>query len=490
MPRLDLLPESEIKRKSVLFDDFVVQKKKGLYKEKRGTKVLFLDPDSASWAILPEIYELLLYKMENPISFSQFCIFNPSFSPDFIRGTMDNMYRHGFITINGRNFFPSPEVMWKPLDDYPVYPRSFYFHTTDACNFRCTYCYAKAEGQGKSMSVQTACTIIDRILKEIPNDYVYIEFHGGEPLLMKRYIYEVVQYGEKKSLAFGKRIDFSVQTNGSLIDSEIVNFAKSHNIKVGVSIDGPPELHNRYRKDAMGEGSFETVWKAVTEAEKKGLHCGFIGVVHEVEDYLRAYEFFVSRGIMSFKLNYSAALGRASESFEFACERGKGMAEGCLEMIDVASQFNRQSPVKVKVHDINFYIAALLTKKREYMCLRSPCGVGRSILAFGTEGEIYPCEEMSTYPEFKCGDISSGIPLSEIIDSSPAIQKLRSRRVENIPRCRECPWRRFCAGKCLHKAYHSYGEILMEDPMCSFYKTLFPELMWRLDANPSLLTLM
>lgn len=490
MPRVDLLPEKLREEKNVLFDDFVIAATKGLYLERREDRVLIVDPDSASWAILPEMYGMYLDKMEDPLFFSQLCILNPEHSPDFYREMVEKMHHHGFITIDGRGYFPSPEIMWKPLDDYPVYPRSFYFHTTDACNLRCTYCYAKAEGEGKNMSVQTACTIIDRILQDIPDDYVYIEFHGGEPLLLKDHIYEIVRYGEKKSRSMGKRIDFSIQTNGVLLDREMVEFAKSRNMKIGVSIDGPPELHNRFRKDPKGKGSFESVWKSVTEAEKQGFHCGFIGVAHEPGDYLRAYEFLVSRGIMSFKLNYSAALGRASDTLEFGESRGRDMAMGCLEMLDVASQFNRESPVKVKIHDMNFYIAALLTKKREYMCLRSPCGVGRSIIAFGTEGEIFPCEEMSTYPEFKCGDISSGIPLTELIDNSEAIQKLRGRCVEKIPRCSECPWRRFCAGKCLHKAYHTYQEIQREDPMCSFYATIFPELMWRINEDPGMLTLM
>jgi len=127
-----------------------------------------------------------------------------------------------------------------------------------------------------------------------------------------------------------------------------------------------------------------------------------------------------------------------------------------------------------------------LTKKREYMCLRSPCGAGRSILAFGTTGEIYPCEEMSTYPEFRCGHLDDETPLPEMIDASPAVARLRARTVRAIPKCMACPWRNCCAGKCLHKAYHAFGDVMREDPMCAFFSTVYEALAWRLDEDPAL----
>jgi uncharacterized protein len=487
MPRGDLT--GQCPRGNSLCEDFVIQSRDGLYRSPRGDKTLLVDCDSASWAVVPPSIIGYLQDLEIPMAFSLFCATHPEKAPDSLKRDLELMYTHGFVMINGRNYYPPPEIMWQPLDGPPLYPRSFYFHMTDACNFRCTYCYARAEGKGKSMSVDMAKAIIDKLLAEIPHDYMYIEFHGGEPLLLKRDLAAIVDYGRRKAFSMSRRIDFSVQTNGSLIDDEVIEWALRNEIKIGISIDGAPEVHDRYRIDADGKGTFARVWKAITRAEDKGLRCGFIGVVHESDDYLRAYEFFVSRGILNFKLNYSASVGRASENYQFNELRAVKMAKGCLKMIDAAVAFNLKSPVKVKIHDINLYLGALTTKRRDYMCLRSPCGAGRSLLAFGTEGEIYPCEEMSTYPEFKCGSIKDTQKLTDLIDHAAAIESMRSRRVETIPECRSCTWRRFCAGKCLHKAYHSFGDIRREDPMCGFYRILFEELMWKIDEEPGVLTL-
>jgi radical SAM protein with 4Fe4S-binding SPASM domain len=468
----------------VLFSDFTAQVGQGLYISRRGGKVLTVDPDSASWAVISARQADVLEKLGEPVSFSILCALLPHFDPSDLRRLLEIMYRHGFVDINGRSFFPSAALMWRPADDRPIYPRSFYLHMTDSCNFHCTYCYARATGKGRSMSVKTAQKIVDRILCEIPFGELFVEFHGGEPLLMKDEIRAIVEYGEKRSALAGKILHFSVQTNGSLLDRDFARFAVAHAVKVGISLDGPPELHNRHRVDCAGNGTFDTVWRAVRQAEAEGLRCGFMSVIHDPKDYLRAYEFFLSRAIMTFKLNYSDKIGRASEEMEFDETRGSEMARGYLEMADAAASFNAQSPIKVIIHDLNHYLGALLEKRREYMCLRSPCGAGRSILAFGTAGDIYPCEEMSTYSEFRCGDISDAMPLSEMIDTSPVICDMRARTVDTLQRCRECPWRRFCSGRCLHKAYHCYGTTEREDPMCGFYSHIFEELMWRIDANP------
>ncbi|MDQ7825552.1 MAG: radical SAM protein [Candidatus Eremiobacteraeota bacterium] len=470
-------------------EDYVLERRPGLSLSRRGEKVLIIDPDSASWAVLPRRLEEYLGQMLDPLKFSLFCAFNPSMEPRRLRSIVDSMYRHGFITLDGRSFFPPPSVMWRPPDDEPVYPRSFYLHMTDACNFRCTYCYARAEGHGSSLRRETAFAILERIIREIPYDSLYVEFHGGEPLLYRDDIYAIVEYGERRALHAGKMLNFSLQTNGSLFDGEFISFAAAHHLKVGVSIDGPPALHDRFRRYPGGRGTFSDVWENVKRAEALGLHCGIIGVVHDPEDYLEAYEFLVSSGVLSFKLNYSSALGRGRDICPVDEERGRAMARGALAMLRAAAIFNSQGPLRVKIHDFNLYLAALLSKKREYMCLRSPCGAGRSILAFGTGGEIYPCEEMSTYPEFACGTVWSPVPLTAMIDNSAALAKLRARRVEGLEKCRDCPFRRLCSGKCPHKAFHSHGTVMREDPMCSFYRHLFEELMWAIDSTPAIKSL-
>ncbi len=330
---------------------------------------------------------------------------------------------------------------------------------------------------------------MEKVVHDTPYDDIFIEFHGGEPLLQKKVIFAAVDRGNELAGKKYKKIHFSLQTNGALLDDDLLLWAREKKIRIGISLDGPPALHDRHRKKPGGSGTFHQVWARIQSAWRLGLEPGFMGVVHESSDYLRAYEFFVSSGILCFKLNYAAALGRAASELEFLRTRGQELAHGALEMLDAAVLFNKKSPLKLKIYDFNLYMAALAGKKREYMCLRSPCGAGRSLLAIGTGGEIYPCEEMSTYPEFACGSIFSEKSLTALVDESGAIHRMRERQVGQFEPCASCPWRYFCAGKCLHKAFHRYGTIMREDPMCQFYSTLFEELIWRIDSDRDYLSL-
>ncbi|MBI2264584.1 MAG: radical SAM protein [Armatimonadetes bacterium] len=452
----------------------------------RGRKTLLVDPESASWAVVPKEYAAVLEALRRPLPFPVMTRRLRDFSEDSLKDLLARFFQHGMVRINGEGFFDKQEL-WPIPDDPPYYPFSVYLHSTDACNFRCKYCYAEAEGKGKRMTFETAKDILDRLLRELPGEFLSVEFHGGEPLLIKKTIYRIVEYGFAQARKWKKQIKFRMQTNGSLLDEEFISFAKKHRMEIGVSLDGGPALHDENRIYPNGKGTFEKVWEKVKLARSMGLRVGFLGVIDSPENYVKAFEFFTSRGVFRFKLNYNSPLGRATDNFEFPESLGERYARGLLGMVDLALEFNTASPVPCWVPDVNFFVEYLQSKERRYMCMRSPCGVGRSLLAFGCRGEIYPCEEMSSTGNFQCGNIyDEDMTIPEMVDSSTVISELRSRRIEKIPKCSVCTWRRFCGGRCLNKSFHYYGTIMREDPMCSFYSTLFEELMWKMDEHSDL----
>lgn len=473
--------------RAVSGDNHAVSKAPGLYVNQRGDKTLVVEPDSASWAVIPNRQYKILENLEKPMFFQEIIDKNPGFSVDELRSLIEKFHTHGMVEVNWRKYFPGPQIMWKPLDSHPVYPMDFYFHTTDACNFRCKYCYAAAGGHGRTMSLDIMKLIIEKIFRDIPGSSIAFVFHGGEPLLLKDTIFRATEFAERTAVRYNKHSFYSMQTNGSLIDDAVIEYAKRHRVEIGVTLDGAPEIHDANRIYPDGRGTFNDVWQASERARSLGVGLGYICIVHRPEDYLRSYEFFVSRGIFSFNLRYSFAVGRAKQEYEFTLEKGKEMAMGLLSMLDVAMDFNRRTGIKVRMNDLDVMIRYLISKKRDYMCMRSPCGIGRSILSFGPDGEIYPCEEMSPYSELSCGNIKDPRPLTEIIDTSDVLNRFRERRIENIPKCSKCPWRRFCMGRCTHKTYHYFGDFMREDPSCTFFSTLFEELMWKISENKAVL---
>jgi len=467
--------------------NYPVRMMPGLYVNHRGDESLVVDPASASWAVIPRSQYEILEQIRDVTFFQELCEWNPFRTREELERLMDRFYDHGMAEINWKRRFADEKVMWAPQDDYPAYPRDFYFHTTDACNFRCSYCYADSGDRTRTMSLSTMKSIIDRVFREIPHNDVSFVFHGGEPLLLRDRIFQAVEYADRTSRRYNKRAFYSFQTNGSLIDDEVIGYAKRYGMDIGVTLDGPKELHDKNRFYPDGKGTFEDVWRASQEAIRQGVHLGYICIVHEPQNYARAFEFFVSRGIFSFNVRYSFAVGRATETYEFSLEKGREMALGLLSMLEMAMEFHKKTGIRLKINDLDSMISHLISKRRNYMCMRSPCGIGRSIVAFGPDGELYPCEEMSPYRDFSFGSIHEEKSLTEIIDGSEQLRKLRERRVENLDRCRACTWRRFCMGRCTHKTIHYFGDAMHEDPSCSFFATIFEELMWIIAKDKTVL---
>lgn len=134
--------------------------------------------------------------------------------------------------------------------------------TTENCNLRCDYCVynpgfkSKRNHGQKNMTLHIAHKAIDYLKKHSSKSKeVAVTFYGGEPLLTFPFIKSCVEY--TKSNLKKRKTSFSITTNGTLLTREMAHFFKENNFSVIVSIDGPQEIHDEYRKNMAGEGSFK-----------------------------------------------------------------------------------------------------------------------------------------------------------------------------------------------------------------------------------------
>lgn len=127
---------------------------------------------------------------------------------------------------------------------------------TDGCNLRCQYCYLEKET--RFMKASTALTAIEYFLaRSDDNHQPIISFYGGEPLLAKELVREVVQ--SARCLPGGDRVLFVIDTNATLLDVSLVEWLAKEGIHLQVSLDGPREIHDRHRIDGEGQPSFDRV---------------------------------------------------------------------------------------------------------------------------------------------------------------------------------------------------------------------------------------
>ena len=119
------------------------------------------------------------------------------------------------------------------------------------CNLSCTYCYKEdldTPQNQRKMELDTAVQSIEMLLSESPDQERYnVVFFGGEPLSNLPLIKEIIAYCEQRFGALGRRVDFSLTTNATLLDEKTVDYLAAHNVGVAVSIDGPKAYHDRNR---------------------------------------------------------------------------------------------------------------------------------------------------------------------------------------------------------------------------------------------------
>ena len=167
------------------------------------------------------------------------------------------------------------------------------------CNLACDYCYYLEKA--KLYEEQPRHVMSDELLEKFIKEYiesqtmpqVLFTWHGGETLMRPLSFYKKAMELQKK-YAGGRTIDNCIQTNGTLLTDEWCEFFRENNFLVGISIDGPQEFHDEYRKNKMGQPSFVKVMRGINLLKKHGVEWNAMAVVNDYNaDYpLDFYRFF------------------------------------------------------------------------------------------------------------------------------------------------------------------------------------------------------
>ena len=153
----------------------------------------------------------------------------------------------------------------------------------DHCNLRCRYCY---EGIGTErfqfgrLSPQVLRKTITEGCEQAPRNRIQFLWHGGEPLLAGRALFQVgVDQQRVEQDQSGIEISNSVQTNGTLLDTAWLKFFRDAGFAIGISLDGPRDIHDNERVDAKGQGTYDTVVDAIRRIQDRQLAFGVIAVI-------------------------------------------------------------------------------------------------------------------------------------------------------------------------------------------------------------------
>ncbi|MCW2268142.1 hypothetical protein D3C77_47380 [compost metagenome] len=345
----------------------------------------------------------------------------------------------------------SPEVALKRVERTAL--NTVVLNVNTGCNLSCTYCYKEdldKPSAGKRMEVETAVASVEMLLKESPDESVYtVVFFGGEPLSNRKLIEYMVDYCEQRFGELGKRVEFVMTTNATLLTEEIVDYLNAHRFGLSVSIDGPKTVHDRNRITVGGQGTYDVVRRKADmllsryDSRPVGARVTLTRGVTDVEtiwDHLFNEMGFAEVGfapVTSGDIStYNLSAEELIEVFANMKALGRRYLEAALEHRNIGFSNLHQ----------------LITDIHEGHKKALPCGAGLKMLAVDHKGELNLCHRFtgSQLPTF--GNVHSGVKQVELNDF------LSQRLDRTNTGCDSCRIRNLCSGGCYHESYARYGD--------------------------------
>ncbi len=376
------------------------------------------------------------------------------------------------------------------------------------CNLNCTYCFylEKEKLFGETEQFRMADDVLENYIQQyieqqsVPE--VSFAWQGGEPTLLGvGYFRKIVELQQKH--ANGKKITNAIQTNGTLLNDEWCEFLAKHDFLVGLSIDGPPELHDAYRVDKRDRSTSGKVIRGLNYLKKHKVEFNTLTVVSrknsqkpaEVYRYLKeigsGYIQFiplVERDADSVAKNMGLDLSQPPELQKV--ERNRLVTEWSLVpedygqfLVDIYNHWVRHDVGKTFVQFFDVALGNWMGMSGA-LCVFSPtCGTA---MALEHNGDLYSCDHY-VYPKYKLGNIMNQ-SIKSMVESKEQRQ-FGQDKLSKLPKyCRDCSVRFACHGEC---PKHRFMKTPAGDPglnyLCPGYKRIFNHMKPTMDIMCQLL---
>jgi len=429
-------------------------------------------PETSAWCILDSQGVELAHEIEQTQNFGEL-IQATQRSPEDLVSFVHTLYCCGVLSINGKYVVNKAqfETYTKP------WLTMLLLHLTDRCNMKCDYCYTPAS-EPTVMQFDTAQRAVATALRT-PADFLLVIFHGGEPLLEFPLIQKVVDFGYEAAEKVSKKILFRIQSNGTLLDEEKMEFIARHYVDVWISLDGYQHINDGCRRFPDGSGSFEMILKKLELFEKVNIPLPrIVTTVTSLNssNLPKIVLFFQKMGIKGIKFSLFFPKGRGHAKSEYT-PKGLEVAASYLRIVDYIEQ---GKIFEIAVENLLQYMSNILLFDKIYPCLRDPCGAGLNIVAVEPGGDVYPCDCLN-HPSFRLGDVSEDW-LSELRASD--VVKTLVKRSESL-QCVDCGLKLFCGCGCPNRAFWSCGTIeKVEREECIISRLVIPKLMYKIATSP------
>ena len=353
------------------------------------------------------------------------------------------------------------------------------------CNLRCPYCFYCAETairQTESfgmMSYETMRKMIEYAFK-VESDHLVIAFQGGEPTLRGLQFFKDLVDTVKELAPPNIKINYALQTNGTLLNDKWCEFFRENNFLIGLSLDGTRRYQDMFRIDSKGDGSFEKVFSSVELLSRHKVEFNILTVVTRqvAENVHKIYPFFVKKGLKYHQYIPCLDPFGEDEKYPWSLDE-KVFGQFLCDLFDLwYSDLKRGNYISIRYFD---NLILMLRGQRPESCgMEGFCTVQNVIEA---DGSIYPCD-------FYCLDeyrIGSVFEKPEMVEQKRDEIKFLEDSLVFPEACHKCKFFPICRSGCRRQRDNKGAAPLGDNRFCASYKKFFSYSLTRLEEAARIL---
>jgi len=326
-------------------------------------------------------------------------------------------------------------------------------HVAHTCNLNCEYCFAsqgRYKGDRALMSFEVGKRALDFLIENSGGRVnLEVDFFGGEPLMNWDVVKKLVAYARSREKECRKNFRFTLTTNGVLLDDEVIDFANREMHNVVLSLDGRREVHDHFRKNFAGEGSYDLIVpKFQRFVEKRGDREYYIRgtFTRRNLDFMNDILHMLDLGFT--QLSMEPVVCAPSDPYALRKEDLPGLFEQYELLAKEMIRRRREG------RGFNFYHYMIDLTHGPCVYKRvAGCGSGTEYLAVTPWGELYPCHQFVGDANYSMGNVFKGVTNPELRD------RFKACNVYARPECRSCWAQLYCSGGCAANSYHATGDI-------------------------------
>lgn len=321
------------------------------------------------------------------------------------------------------------------------------------CNLNCAYCYYLSK---EKLYPGSQFRMTDEVLESFTRQYIEAQrvpevtfgWQGGEPLLMGIDFFQRAVELQQKYCRPGMRIINAFQTNGTLLNDEWCRFFQQHHFLIGLSVDGPQQLHDAYRVDKAGQPWFDRVMAGVDFLKKHQVEWNILACVHAANAAypLEVYRFFrdeIGAQFIQFipivRRDNTSGFQEGNKVTDYSVT-GKQYGEFLIAIFD---EWVRRDVGRVFVQIFDIALGAWLGQQPALCIFSETCGTA---LALEHNGDLFACDHF-VEPRYKLGNIQKK-PLIKLVSSSQQ-RKFGTAKRDILPAyCQKCDVHFVCHGGC------------------------------------------